>query len=145
LGSGVFTYIWFMKKLFFLIGSLLFVFSGFSQELETEVKTDKMETAFDTRPEFPGGAEALYKFISQNVIYPADAMEAEIQGRVMVQFLVDEEGNVKDAVIQQSISPSLDREALRVVRSMPKWKPGMLDGKPVSAYFRLPITFKLQE
>ena len=134
-----------MKNLFFLIGFILFGISGFSQELEMEVRTDKIETAFDTCPEFPGGMEALYKFISQKIIYPADAVEEGIEGRVMVQFVVDEEGDVKDAVVKQSVSPSIDKEALRVVKLMPKWKPGTVDGKPVDAYFRLPISFKLQE
>ena len=133
-----------MKKLFFLIVFILFGLSGFSQEAETEVETDEIETVFDTAPEFPGGMQALYTFISQKVVYPADAVEQEIQGKVMVQFVVDREGNVKDAVIKQSVSPSLDKEALRVVKSMPKWKPGILGGQPVSTYFRLPISFKLQ-
>ena len=133
-----------MKNLFFLVGFMLLAMSGYSQQTENKAETDKIETVFDTAPEFPGGMQSLYKFIAEKVIYPEDARLSEIQGKVMVQFVVDKEGEIKNAVIVKSVSESLDKEALRVVKSMPKWKPGILDGKPVNVYFNLPFSFKLQ-
>jgi TonB family protein len=137
-----------MKNLLTFIGLIMFGITGYAQDtiknVEAGVRVDKIEPIYDIAPEFPGGMEALYKFISQKIIYPIDAVEAETQGRVLVRFVVDKEGNVKDAKIQKGVSQSIDQEALRVVKSMPKWKPGILDNKPVNVYYDLPIAFKLQ-
>jgi TonB family protein len=94
--------------------------------------------------EFPGKQEALYKFIAQNVKYPKECIENEIEGRVFVKFVIDLKGNIINSEIIRSVHPLLDAEALRVVNSMPLWKPAMMEGKPVKIEFNLPISFKLQ-
>ena len=92
-------------------------------------------------PEFPGGQYALFKFISNNLNYPKDAKKKGIQGKVMVQFIVEKDG----FWTIRSVSPDLDKEATRVfsLSSMPKWKPGMSDGVAVRVRYTFPITFKL--
>ena len=94
--------------------------------------------------EFPGKQEALYKFIAKNVKYPNECIENEIEGRVFVKFVINQQGKITDSQIIRSVHPLLDAEALRVVNSMPLWKPAMMEGKPVKIEFNLPISFKLQ-
>ena len=93
-------------------------------------------------PEFNGN---LTQFVSQNLKYPETAVADNIQGRVLVQFIVDTDGSVTDAEIVQGIGGGCDEEALRVVRAMPRWKPGFQNGRAVAAYFTLPITFMLAD
>lgn len=95
-------------------------------------------------PEFPGGQGALFKYISQNVKYPPIAKENGIQGKVFVQFVVGKDGSITDVRILRGVDSSLDREAMRVVQSMPKWTPGKQRGKPVFVRYQVPINFKLQ-
>ena len=95
-------------------------------------------------PEYPGGMEAMMKFISDNIRYPQSAQEAEQQGRVVVRFVVNADGHISDAEVLKSVSTDLDAEALRIVRSMPAWTPGKVNGKPVRVSFVIPITFKLK-
>jgi len=95
-------------------------------------------------PEFPGGNEAMSKFMVQNIKYPESAKKAGIQGTVYVSFIVNSEGNVTKAEIQKSVSPELDAEALRVVNTMPVWTPGEQKGEKVSVHLTLPVKFKLQ-
>ena len=107
---------------------------------------EKVYQVCETAPEFPGGAEAMMKFLSQNIKYPAEAMDAGKAGRAIVQFVVRKDGSISDAKIVRSTGDnSLDAEALRVVSSMPKWKPGMQGGKAVNVQFNLPVVFKLQD
>jgi len=94
--------------------------------------------------EFPGKQEALYKFIAKNVKYPKECIENEIEGRVFVKFVINQQGKITESQIIRSVHPLLDAEALRVVDSMPLWKPAMMEGKPVKIEFNLPISFKLQ-
>lgn len=98
----------------------------------------------DVRPEFPGGDMAMFKYLMENITYPEDAVKDSIQGRVNVSFVVTANGSIDDIEIRRSISPSLDKEAIRVVKSMPKWRPGEKGGKKVSCQYMLPITFKLK-
>lgn len=96
-------------------------------------------------PEYPGGQEALVKFIADNVEYPAECEEKGIQGRVLVRFVIDEEGNVTNPLVLKSVDPLLDAEALRVVKLMQqKWTPGQNEGKAVAVNYVVPFTFKLQ-
>lgn len=97
----------------------------------------------EVMPEFPNGLKALFDFIYDNLKYPSDALEKEIQGRVMVGVVIDENGSVTQPKILKSISPSLDKEALRIVSIMPKYKPGTQDGVPVKVRCTIPIYFKL--
>lgn len=97
----------------------------------------------EQNPEFPGGQEALMKFLSTNLKYPPEAMAKGIEGRVLVKFIVNEDGTISDAAIQKSVEPALDAEALRVVNAMPKWTPGKKDGEVVRTSFTMPIVFRL--
>lgn len=95
-------------------------------------------------PVFPGGEGALLRFISQTVRYPVDAQENGIQGRVTATFVVNRDGSIVDTNILRGVYPSLDREALRVIKAMPPWEPGMQRGKPVRVKYTIPITFRLK-
>lgn len=95
-------------------------------------------------PEFPGGQAALLTYLRKNVNYPVAAQESGIQGRVIVQFVVNKDGSVTDPVVLRSVSSVLDREAVRVILSMPRWRPGMQGGRPVRATYALPVSFKLK-
>ena len=95
-------------------------------------------------PEFPGGQAAMMKWLSKNINYPPIAAENNIQGRVMVSFVVEPNGSISNVKIVRGVDPNLDKEAMRVVGKMPKWKPGMQTGKPVRARFTLPVQFRLQ-
>lgn len=98
----------------------------------------------DKMPEFPGGMTGLMQYLSKNVKYPADAHAKGIQGRVVVSVIVNTKGKATNATIVQSVSPSLDAEALRVAGTMPDWTPGTKDGTPVNVKYSFPITFRLQ-
>ena len=98
----------------------------------------------ENMPEFPGGELALRKFIANAINYPVIAQENGIQGKVYVNFVVDKDGSVIQAKIARGVDSSLDKEALRVVNSLPKWKPGMQRGKPVKVSYTVPISFVLQ-
>lgn len=95
-------------------------------------------------PEFPGGIDGLMRFLSENVRYPDICAQGEIQGKVLVKFTVFKDGHVGNIEVVKSAHPSLDAEAVRVVRLLPKWIPGILNGKPVNVWYNLPINFKLQ-
>lgn len=96
-------------------------------------------------PEFPGGMEALRKYLAQNVKYPVIAQENGIQGRVICQFTVNKDGSIVDIdVVRSGGDASLDKEAVRVIKSMPKWKPGKQAGKAVRVKYTLPVLFRLQ-
>ncbi|HON01529.1 MAG TPA: energy transducer TonB [Paludibacteraceae bacterium] len=98
----------------------------------------------ETMPQFPGGEQALFKFLNENIKYPVIAQENGIQGRVICQFVVNTDGSIVDIQVVRGVDPSLDKEAVRVIQSMPKWIPGKQRGKPVRVRFTLPINFKLQ-
>ena len=99
----------------------------------------------ETMPEFPGGQQALFKYLSENVKYPVIAQENGIQGRVICQFVVNKDGSIVDVeVVRSGGDPSLDKEAVRVIKSMPKWKPGKQRGKAVRVKYTVPVNFKLQ-
>jgi len=98
----------------------------------------------EVMPEFPGGQAALLSFLSKNIKYPAVAQENGAQGRVIVQFVVNRDGSVVDPEVLRSVDPSLDREALRVISAMPRWRPGMQRGRAVRVKYTVPVTFKLQ-
>lgn len=95
-------------------------------------------------PEFPGGVDSMMKFIARNMNYPTKAIENKIEGRVHIQFIIDETGNLIDAKVLRGIGWGCDEEAIRVVNSMPKWTPGTQRNKPVKVRFVLPIRFILQ-
>lgn len=94
-------------------------------------------------PEFPGGMTAYMKWLTKNLKYPDIAREQRLQGKVIVQFIVNKDGTIADAKVVKSVTPSLDREAMRVIRMMPTWKPGIQDDKPCRTMIAVPIVFKL--
>ena len=102
-----------------------------------------MNDTVEEMPSFPGGLSALFNYLSMNVKYPIVAEENGIQGRVIVAFIVEKDGSITDARVVKSIDPSLDREALRVIRSMPRWIPGKQDGVPVRVKYNVPVNFRL--
>lgn len=99
----------------------------------------------EKKPSFPGGEEALFRWLSRNIIYPAWAAEENALGRVVVSFVIEKDGSVSNVNAELKAHPALDAEAIRVVQSMPKWEPGTVDGEPVRVLYHLPITFKLPE
>ncbi len=121
--------------------------NAFEKKLEAEDDVVSCEAiAFATvedKPVFPGGDNALLRYISENTRYPQKAKESGIQGRVFVQFVIDKTGKVTDVRIARSVSPELDEEAKRVVSTLPKWTPGKQQGKPVPVTYIVPINFRL--
>ncbi|MGB5989246.1 MAG: M56 family metallopeptidase [Marinifilaceae bacterium] len=95
-------------------------------------------------PTFPGGVKAMYKFLGKNTTYPAEAQKNNIKGRVFVGFVVDKDGSISNAKVLRPVNPYLDKEALRVVTSMPKWKPGVQSGNTVRVKYTVPINFSLR-
>ena len=98
----------------------------------------------EQKPEFPGGEAAMYKWLSDNIVYPSAASEEGVQGRVVVEFVVGKDGSISNVKVVRQRHPALDKEALRVVKAMPKWLPGRNNGQPVKVTYTLPVTFKLQ-
>lgn len=94
-------------------------------------------------PQYPGGQEEMMKFISDNLKYPEAAVKEGIEGRVILRFVVRKDGNVSDVEVLRGLDPSCDKEAVRVIKSMPKWVPGRQNGQAVDVYFTLPVRFKL--
>lgn len=99
----------------------------------------------DVFPEFPGGMGAFMSYLKDNIKYPESARKEHIQGRVIVQFLVTKSGEIADPVVVRSVEEALDTEALRVIKSMPKWTPGLKDGKKIDLKYTVPVTFRLDE
>lgn len=104
---------------------------------------EEVFTVLEEDPEFPGGMEALYQYIAANVKYPESAKEKKITGRVFISFVIEKNGTISNITVLRSPDEILSSEAIRVVKAMPKWKPGRVKGKPVRAKFTLPINFKL--
>lgn len=117
------------------------------KEPEPEVVKPKEEQIFvavEQPAEFPGGQAALMKWLSNNMRYPEAAQQNDIQGRVVVNFVVEKDGSIGHVKIAKGVDKDLDREAIRVVKKMPKWQPGKNNGVPVRSYFNLPVTFRLE-
>lgn len=115
-----------------------------TQQQSDELESEESIQFTEYQPEFPGGQAALLDFLRRNVHYPAAAQESGIQGRVIVQFVVNRDGLVTNPVVLRSVNSLLDREAIRVVSSMPRWRPGMQGGRTVRATYAVPVTFKLK-
>ena len=131
-----------------LLTMMTLCFSAMTWAQKTIVSNEAgpQEEAFDVveqMPEFPGGMEAMIQFMQQNMKYPKDAQKLNKQGRVLVNFIIEKDGRVSNAVVVKSVWPSLDAEALRLVRAMPKWTPGKQNGKVVRVKFTMPFNFSL--
>ena len=108
-----------------------------------EPDNDSIYQIVEEIPKFPGGESALMEYVSKNVVYPEEAKEKEIQGRVFIGFVVEKDGSIGEVKVLRGIGGGCDEEAVRVIKGMPKWKPGMQKGKPVRVSYQIPIMFKL--
>ena len=115
------------------------------ENIPIEPNDMKIYEVVEEMPSFPGGMGALMSWLSQNIKYPVEAAENGVQGRVLIQFVVEKDGSISDVKVIQSVDPSLDKEAARVVSAMPKWTPGKQNGSAVRVKYTVPVTFKLQQ
>ena len=112
---------------------------------EASNSTDSVKNVtVDQQPEFPGGKSALFDYLGENLNYPEPSKQKEVEGIVIVQFVVNKDGSLTNVKVQKSVSKLLDEEANRVVKEMPLWKPGRQDGKVVRVRYRVPINFSLE-
>lgn len=109
----------------------------------TSSNEEEFTVSPEIMPEFIGGEDALIRFLNKKIIYPKIELEGDVEGEVIIEFLVDKDGSISHSKVIKSATPGFDKEALRVVRMMPHWKPGMQGGEPVKVLFNVPITFKL--
>lgn len=105
---------------------------------------DTIFITVEQQAEFPGGQGALMKWLSSNMCYPESAQQNEIEGRVIVRFVIEKDGSIGETKILKSVEKDIDREAIRLIKSMPHWKPGKINGIPVRSYFNLPVIFRLK-
>lgn len=111
--------------------------------VDTTRSKSKVYTAVEEAPKFPGGDAALYKWLSNNIRYPEQAVKNNVQGRVMLQFVVQSDGTIGQVKVVRGKDKDLDAEAVRLVKSMPVFSPGRMNGTPVNCWYTLPIIFKL--
>ena len=132
------------KNVSLKVALMMFVllFSFMTSTAQTK-KNDMVFDVVEVMPQFPGGQIAMLKYIMENIKYPEQAMKEGIQGRVAVRFIVEKDGSISDVKPILSVHPLLNKEAVRVVESMPKWTPGKQNGKPVRVRFNVPLMFKL--
>lgn len=107
------------------------------------VNSTRVYDVVEQMPSFPGGISGLRTYLNQNIRYPAEAQEICVQGRVVVSFVVEKDGHISDVTVLRSVDPSLDKEAIRVVRNMPRWTPGKQEGEPVRVRYNVPVSFRL--
>ena len=132
-----------MKKLILL--AAVAIFCGTSAMAQSVVEDDEIFVVVENSPEFPGGNDSLYAYIGRNIKYPEAAKKEKIQGRVFVTFVIEKDGQVSSAKILRDIGGGCGEEAIRVVKNMPKWKPGTQRGNPVRVQCNLPIMFQLEK
>ena len=137
-----------VKSIYKVLGlfALLVFLAGCAAEKEPLITSplsyDKLTEP--TMPKYPGGPEKMFEFIADNLSWPDDD-ESCIQGRVIVSFIVEKDGSLTDIKVEKSIDPLFDKEAVRVVKSMPKWEPGMYNGHPARVKYYIPISFRLAQ
>lgn len=112
--------------------------------IHSEAQNDKVYEKVEVMPEYPGGMQALFEYMQNNIKYPVEAQKQKIEGRVIVAFIIEKDGSITDIHPLKAVHPLLDKEAVRMVSNMPKWKPGEVKGKTVRVSFALPVNFKLQ-
>lgn len=129
---------------------LAFILLGLSVSAQKQttivakVTLPELSAQLTSQPQFPGGIAALDSFISRHLVYPQMEKDNDISGTVKVRFMVDENGDVKYGQLLQHVSPGIDKEALRALKQLPKWVPGMYNKKPVPVYYTLNINFAIQ-
>lgn len=130
-----------------ILMSLMAVFCLSTVSAQKTVVSKKNQKVFDVveqMPEFPGGMEALFKYMAENMKYPEDAKKQQVEGRVLVQFIVETDGSVSNTEVLMRVFPSLDAEAVRVISGMPKWIPGKQNGKVVRVKYTIPVSFRFK-
>ncbi|MBR0490357.1 MAG: energy transducer TonB [Prevotella sp.] len=132
-----------MKKLILMSVMIACCFlTANAQKTVVSQNNQKVYEHPEVMPEYPGGMSAMVEFLSKNVKYPKDAAKQKVEGRVLVWFVVETDGSLTDVKVAKKVFPSLDAEAVRVVKTMPKWTPGKHNDQPVRVRFALPIVFK---
>lgn len=106
-----------------------------------EMVSGKVYTFVETMPEYPGGDEALVKYVQTHIVYPEKEKKENIHGRVILRFVIEQDGTVGDINVSRSLSPGFDEEAVRVIRTLPNFTPGKQNGKPVAVYYNIPVSF----
>lgn len=132
-----------MKQIRFLI--VLTCLACINGRALAQATQDEVYSVYDVAPQFPGGQDAMMKFLANNLIYPDIAKEENQQGTIYITFIVEKDGSLSGIKILRGVSAALDEEALRVVKKMPKWKPGKVAGQIVRCQYNLPIKFKLSD
>ena len=117
------------------------------EQVSDTIKVEKKRKAHsmpDVQPKYPGGMMECMKFLAKNIKYPEEAVKNKVEGRVIIQMVVKKDGSIANAKVVRSIDPLLDKEALRVINLMPKWKPGKNQGEAVRVRYTMPVMFKLK-
>ena len=133
-----------MKKM--ILMSMMAVLCLMTANAQKTVVSQSSQNVYDQveqMPEFPGGMPAMIEYLQTNMKYPEDAVKQKVGGRVMVMFVVETDGTISNVRVARNVFPSLDAEAVRVVKAMPKWKPGKEKGRPVRVNFTLPVVFNI--
>ena len=134
-----------MKILVLVAMMVAFGFSTASaQKTVVSQKNEKVFDVVEQMPEYPGGMQALFEFLSQNIKYPEDAQKQKVEGRVIVTFVVETDGSISNVEVAKHAFPSLDNEAVRVIQAMPNWTPGKQGGEVVRVKYTVPIVFNLK-
>ena len=128
-------------KVLIMMLTMLF---GFSITEAQAQRKDKVYDIVEVMPQYPGGMPELMEYLAKNIKYPIQAQKKGIEGRVTVRFIVEKDGSISNVTVVRHIHPLLDKEAVRVIKAMPKWSPGMLNGKPVRVKFNIPVAFRLK-
>lgn len=134
-----------MKKMFLM--SLMAVFCLTTVNAQKTIVSQRNQEVFDVveqMPEYPGGMQALFQYMADNLKYPKDAVKQQVEGRVLVQFIVETDGSISNTEVIKRVFPSLDEEAIRVISAMPKWTPGKQNGKIVRVKYTIPVSFHLK-
>ena len=133
-----------MKKLILIsLMAVCGLMTAHAQKTVVSQTNQKVFDAVEQMPEYPGGMQAMMEFLQTNMKYPEDAAKQKVEGRVMVQCVVETDGSITDVHVAKQVFPSLDAEAIRVVQAMPKWTPGMDKGRVVRVKYNLPIVFRM--
>ena len=135
-----------MKKL--ILMSMMTVLCLLTANAQKTVVSQSNQSVYDVAeqmPEFPGGMQAMIEFLQTNIKYPKDAISQKVGGRVMVMFVVETDGSLSNVRVARKVFPSLDAEAVRVVKAMPKWKPGKEKGRLVRVNYTLPVAFSIKK
>ena len=135
-----------MKKMILL--SMMAVLGLMTANAQKTVVSQSNKNVYDQveqMPEYPGGMSAMIEFLQTNIKYPEDAIKQEVGGRVMVMFVVETDGTLSNVRVARNVFPSLDAEAVRVVKTMPKWKPGKEKGRLVRVNYTLPVVFSIKK